>query len=355
MFVKNSLPSFLRVLSFLLLTSVLISFNLWTNDRTFEVFPIIKWISFPYYLSKLIQLILVAILFVLICCPKPKYIKILCVLFILLILEDQMRLQPWVYFYLLVLLPFISTKEKNTIVNYLRILFIGTYIWSGFFKFNPNFDHLIFESILIDGLRIYDPITIYSIKSFAFVIPIIEILMAIFLLFHRTRKIGVGLSISSHLLILFYLDFGLQGNWVIVPWNIFMIFSVVFLFRIRKEKFEFKISHQFLKATLTLALLLPFGYFNDYVDQRLSFSLYDGRLRSLYQLNSGSDTHYETLNDLIINGSIIDYNFWSFKELNVPFYPENRFIQKIKKSQKDNSTLIVTDLPSLETKFERDF
>lgn len=222
-------------------------------------------------------------------------------------------------------------------------MFIGIYIWSGIHKLNPNFSELIFESILIDGFKITNPSTLLSLKSFAFFIPITELIMGIFLLFRSTRKIGVALAIGSHLFILYYLVFGLQGNWVIIPWNIFMIYAVIFLFHTQKDTLSFPIKNRKLAITLSIALLLPIGSFFGKIDQSLSFSLYDGRLKSLYEINSGSDTHYEILNDLIIEGSIIDYTVWSYDEMNVPFYPENRFVQKINKHSK--SKLILTDTP----------
>lgn len=261
-----------------------------------------------------------------------------------MVISDQMRGQPWVYFYVLVLLPFIITKNEKSITNYLRILLVGIYLWSGLHKFNSNFQNFIFESMLVDGFGITNSEILFQLKSFAFTIPLIEIGFAILLLFQKTRKIGVLLGISSHIFILYYLIFGLQGNWVVVPWNIFLIFSLLYLFYFRKENMKFP-SSKSLSTILSIVLLLPVGFLFEKVDQRLAFSLYDGKIKSLYQLNSGSDTHYEIHQELLSEGSIMDYNLWSYNELHVPFYPEKRFIKQIKKQRKSNFVLLITDFP----------
>tara|TARA_R110002073_G_scaffold8207_5_gene45849 strand:+ start:61640 stop:62815 length:1176 start_codon:yes stop_codon:yes gene_type:complete len=343
---KNNFDFFIKTISLCFLFGILISYNLWTNARSFPTFPVIESIIAPNWLINLFKFGLIGLFLSTFVFIRQHIINILLLLILVLVFTDQTRLQPWVYFYFLVLLPFSLSKNKFFILNYLRFLFVGIYIWSGIHKLNPNFGELIFESILIDGFKITNPDTLYHLKSFALFIPITELIMGISLLFQRTRKIGIVLVIASHLFILYYLIFGLQGNWVIIPWNIFMIYAVIFLFHMQKDKLSFPIKNRVLTTILSIALLLPIGNLLGKIDQSLSFSLYDGRLKSLYEINSGSDTHYEILNDLILEGSIIDYTVWSYDELNIPFYPENRFVQKIKKQKSTSeSKLILTDTP----------
>lgn len=344
LFNQYKLSSYLKVTSVFFLLSVIISYNLWTNDRTFPVFPITEEFSIPNYLIEVLKYLLIGLLVTLTYTVKRNLIRTIFVCLSLLVIADQMRLQPWVYFYFLILLPFAISNSKEQTINYLRFLFIIVYLWSGIHKLNPNFSNLIFESILIDGFGITNPSTLSSIKLYAFIIPFVEITTGIFLLFYSTRKYGAYLAILSHLLILYYLIFGLKGNWVIVPWNVFMILSIIYLFIARNEKVLLRIQNKALVGVLVFVFLLPIGFYSGHVDQRLSFSLYDGQLKSLYEFNSGSDTHYETLQNHIEKGSITDYTVWSFKELEVPFYPEERFIKRLQQQTSDG-TLVVTDLP----------
>mgnify|MGYP001094696542 CR=1 FL=1 len=344
---KNNFSFFVKVTGVCFLFGILISYNLWTNARSFPTFPVFESFVVPNWLISLLKFSLIGILITTIVFVRQRIINILLLFILILVFADQTRLQPWVYFYFLVLLPFSLSKNKSFILNYLRFLFIGIYIWSGIHKLNPKFGELIFESILIDGFKITNPDTLYHLKSFAFFIPITELIMGSFLFFRRTRKIGIAFVILSHLFILDYLIFGLQGNWVIIPWNIFMIYAVIFLFYTQKDKLSLPIKNRGFTIILSIVLLLlPIGNLLGKIDQSLSFSLYDGRLKSLYEINSGSDTHYEILDDLLLEGSIIDYTVWSYDELNAPFYPENRFVQKISKEKSTSEVkLILTDIP----------
>tara|TARA_R110000787_G_scaffold271939_5_gene379240 strand:+ start:19077 stop:19343 length:267 start_codon:yes stop_codon:yes gene_type:complete len=75
------------------------------------------------------------------------------------------------------------------------------------------------------------------------------------------------------------------------------------------------------------------GYVIGEVDKSVSFSLYDGKLKSLYLLeNKMQENSLNFYKTLIKKGSIKDFNAWSFNEMNVPFYPEERFIRQLQLS-----------------------
>ena len=343
---KVSSTYFVRIIIVTFILSFLISFNLWGNNRSFPLFPVFS-VDFEIdWIHKIVQygfLVIASICFVF---PKKLIIRSMLIILVLLIFLDQLRLQPWVYFLSICLIPFAFKSKESSSLQYLRIIFILVYIWSGIQKLNPNFIPFIFESILVDGFNLRGIEIISTIKKFGIIFPITEISIGILLLLNRTRKIGVLLIVITHIFILYYLIFGLKGNYVIIPWNIFMIIGAFLLFYQKKDTLKIP-KKSFLKITLLIVAFLPIGYLMGEVDQRVSFSLYDGKLKSLYLLESKTQENLVNLDKrLVKKGSIKDFNAWSFSEMNVPFYPENRFIRQLQLSDIDSEkNYLLTEIP----------
>tara|TARA_R110001632_G_scaffold43376_7_gene110179 strand:- start:6964 stop:8133 length:1170 start_codon:yes stop_codon:yes gene_type:complete len=339
-----SSKSFIRILVITFAISFLLSFDLWGNDRTFPLFPIlnleINWIH------KLLQYGFLIIAFTCIFFPKKNLIKIFLFFLIFLIFLDQIRLQPWVYFISLCLLPFAFKIKKIIVLQYLKILFIVAYVWSGFHKLNENFIVFVFESILVDGFNINSIHLITSLKKLGYLIPIIEISIGLFLLFKKTRKLGFIFLLTIHIFIIYYLVFGLRGNYVIIPWNILMIVASYFLFYSTESTMKIP-QNNFLKILLLVVSLLPVGFLMGKIDQTVSFSLYDGKLKSLYLL----ETNYKNTNNdidetVIKKGYLKDFNAWTFNDMNVPFYPENRFVKQLQLLEKNKGKkFLITEMP----------
>ena len=133
---------FVRIIVITFAVSLILSFNLWGNNRTFPLFPIfdiqINWIH------KIAQYGFLILIFICILIPGKKLIKSFLIFLVFLISLDQIRLQPWVYFTILCLIPFAFKNKQITRFNYLRILFIVVYIWSGIHKLNEKFYYLYF-------------------------------------------------------------------------------------------------------------------------------------------------------------------------------------------------------------------
>ncbi len=335
---------FVRIIVITFAVSLILSFNLWGNNRTFPLFPIfdiqINWIH------KIAQYGFLILIFICILIPGKKLIKSFLIFLVFLISLDQIRLQPWVYFTILCLIPFAFKNKEITRFNYLRILFIVVYIWSGIHKLNENFIIFIFESILVDGFNLKSIYVISTLKKIGYLIPIIEISTGLLLIFKITRKLGFTILLTIHLYILYYLIAGIRGNYVIIPWNILMIVSSYFLFYRTNNNLKIPQSH-FLKIILIVISLLPVGFIVEKIDQTLAFSLYDGKIKSLYLFENTFNYRDNDIDKTIVKkGYLTDYNAWSFKEMNVPFYPENRFIKKLQMTKENlEKKFIITEIP----------
>ncbi len=342
----------LKVIALGLLLSIVFSFTLWTSNRDFMSFPVFEWLSFPTWIEYLLLgVLLISLLYIILGKNKERGATRI-VLFILVILAftDQMRIQPWTYFFFLLLIPFSLNLDKQVILNYFRFLFAILYLWSGYHKFNPYFEPLIFQDILIHFLG-QESDSISSLSVLAIIIPILETLTGCLLLFKKTLRAGFFLAIGTHLSILYFIIFVIYGNFVILPWNLVMIFLLVILSK-RLESFDDNtVRNKLLLSTLVISFLLPIGYLFDKVDQSFSFSLYDGKIREIYIVSRNPDFideyHEYLFADILEDGSIISISALAHNEIKVPFYPEERFLERLFNSQlmSKNNKMISTKVP----------
>jgi len=337
-----------KIIAACFIIGILLSIKLWHTNRYFLTIPVFDFIpdSSIYISYTLLILLLISLGLVFLSSNKKYIIATLSILFVLL-LQDQIRWQPWVYIYSLFLIPFLFDNSiKNGIkkVNYFQIILIGVYVWSGIHKLNSNFIELIYRSVLVDLFQMDNEVLTTSVLQFGYIIPVIEILMGIALISPKTRKIGVVIVVLSHLLILFYISpIGINYNTVIYPWNIAMILFTVLLFWNKQNRIVILGESNLKYRTTNIAIvilfwILPSLNFIGKWDNYLSFSLYSGKTSNFYILIK--DTEIEKIDtsiykyyyrniDGLSGGKIIDIGDWSFRELNVPCYPETRILKKL--------------------------
>jgi len=279
-----------------------------------------------------------------------KFIIIFIILAGILSIFDQSRWQPWFYQYLFMFtaLGFYSwssndVQKQNTILHTCRFIVASIYFWSGLQKINANFIIDIFPW-LADPLIWFLPESIKIFPhSFGVAAPFIEVGIGIGLLTKKYRNISIILAIVMHGLIL--LSIGPLGhNWnsVVWPWNIAMATFVVTLF-LKTDDIPFKKivwtdNFAFQKIVLVLFGAMPlFSFFNLW-DSYLSSALYSGNTdRALIYM---SDPVRNKLPSKIQNYTYttnsheiaLDISRWSFGELNVPPYPEERVYKTIAKN-----------------------
>lgn len=333
------------LISVCFIVGILFSFNLWHNDRNFPLFPLVDLIDPQAFYISYIGLGLMLALLLANCFFYNKWIlAVLISLIVVLLLQDQMRWQPWVYMYVLILTPLLFDHRESTEVkriNYWQLIFIGMYFWTGIHKFNPNFTEVTFRSILVELFNINNAIITKELLYIGFALPLIEIAIGIFLIIPKYRKWGVQMAILTHLFIMVYVySFGAISNSVVYPWNIASMLCVYFLFNehrnaiiLWKEKeLKYRTLNLFIITIVGIAPLLNF--FNKW-DTFLAFSLYSAKHNSHYILLNETEASNRDLNAYYTNieglsgGAIVDVNLWAYKELNVPFYPEDRLFNDL--------------------------
>ncbi len=269
---------------------------------------------------------------------------------LLLVVQDQMRWQPWVYLYLLMLVPFLYYAEKKeneeALVLCLQFILVGVYVWSGIQKINLHFvDGVLAQFIKLSGIHLSFEGWKKIFYLTPFVIPCVEIVLGLALLVPKVRKIAVCVAIVVHLLILLYLSpMGIDHNSVVYPWNIAMVFFVVFLFWNNNNEMLSSLNnvrrYTLMVFVLALAWIAPalnlFGYWDHY----LSFSLYSYKPSRYYIAIDESEVskidkrylNYTAKIKGMQGGVLIDTDKWAYAELNVPFYPETRVFKKLSRN-----------------------
>lgn len=328
------------------LAGFLLSPGLWTNKRFFPLLgPIdgLPAIAYPFDIILLSAFLVSGAIWVFYNKRSPG----LCAMGILAIIlvQDQMRWQPWVYQYCLLLLPYLlqSDTQKNgqSILYSQQWILGGIYVWSGIQKLNPEFLSGTFIQIT-EALGIEQTFSQWKYAGYS--IPLFEILTGLSLLSARLRKAGICMAAITHITILVILNpWMMHHNSIVYPWNIMMLLLVFVLYGgadAKRSAFDFIRKKRVTAYNIIPVLLVwicPLLNFAGYWDHYLSFSLYSDKPPTFYIAVAESELpkidlrlqHYFVVLPGLQGGQLIDIDKWAFSELNVPFYPQLRLFKKL--------------------------
>jgi hypothetical protein len=348
-----------------LLGGIIFSFELWFPfERTFPRVPF--FFASPIAVDRLLTIILVSSLALLIFFQKLKIFLITAIAsLILLIFFDQMRLQPWVYQYFLLLVVIALTRHApDQTLGLAQILIAGLYFWSGLQKLNFAFLHETFPTLLAPLQNLFPSIEATPVL-FGVAAALGESLIGIALLIRKIRSIAVCLAAFLHAVILSFL-IAKNYNSIVWIWNAALIFLVAGAFwrseNSLKQTFQAAVDWKgFLAKSITAAfVLLPVLSFFGWWDMYLSGALYSGNTQTaVIRVNA------EVLEKLpqkarqsVIQTRNAGENFlplfeWSIAELNVPAYPEQRVSKQIAAeichlaTDKNQLELIIKERPAI--------
>lgn len=366
-FKHNTIHSKLtQATAFFLLVGKLLSFNLWIGNRNFPIVPVAD------FLHKLpsqthIVLLSISIIGLVACTIKPAYKKailLVCIAEVLSCLLDQNRWQPWEYQYVFMLFVlWVNRKNEQLTIALMILIFASTYFYSGCQKFNPHFLKNVWKHTMLEQFFGLPKSTTQQqlFIRLGYLIPFLEIVFGLGLLFNKTRKKVMILLIAMHLLVLTIIGpWGNNYNLIVWPWNTAMI---VFFLIIWEERISIPIITQLKKLSLnSLTIfawtLLPILNFFGYWDYFFSSSLYGGRIDMCYiqiknaPLDFDLKPHFRTSKKISTDGlDTIVVQTWAMDEFNTPSCPQKRVYLKIKEQwQKKypaiNASFILVDRSS---------
>ena len=328
-----------------LLASIILSHNLWAGDRWFPKTTLIDdyfGVPYPYdYIQLAVLIILIFFSF----STQKKLPTVLLILFsVYMCFDDQNRLQPWFYNYILILFILLFYKHRvdepnnyTTVFISLQLLVALIYIFSGIQKMNSSFVPGTFQWMVGAFNNVLSQRQLSIITKFGHVIPYFELSIGVLLLVKQLRFIIVPLVILMHILILIMLGpTGKSYNSVVWPWNMIMIALILLLFADVKQERFFDISFLFkgisFYIVITLMLIFPIFSLNNQYDSYLSSSLYSSNLHDCQLILS--DKAYKRLPNYIkafctrqTDHNVLPIKKWVQEELNVPCVPEYRIFR----------------------------
>ncbi|WP_299667562.1 MauE/DoxX family redox-associated membrane protein [uncultured Polaribacter sp.] len=309
--------------------------KLWISTKVFPVIPLFDWLPIPtnpvdYILAGFFFLIQIVYIFQ----NKRWQGWLVLLLYLYLALVDQNRLQP--YFYqsfltILVIEIFPRKTDYRKILYAVILIFFATYFWSGIQKLNEAF----YIQWLTALNKHFSFLPQWFLVAFTYVVPWLEALMGVCLLFNTTRKFGVIFILGMHGIItflLFYLGYGYN----VVPWNIQNMISVPIIFWNLKTTNAFEFFTNFFSKQKVIALIftlfLPLANnLTGFYDNLLSFHFFTADLN--YYNVFISEELEEVLPEYIEGfyrfekgKTYINMNEWAQHDNKVLFYPEERII-----------------------------
>ena len=305
-----------------------------------DIFPT-SVIPFFFY-ALLVAIVLVNI-------PRiAKYIfPILFILTLALVLDDINRLQPWLFMHMALLMVWLYRKKDSFLL--LRIFLIALYLWSGIHKLNINFAWEVFPYFMkAFGLNaeFYLPANdigsyaLPTINHLAWIVPISEILIGLFLIFTKTKWLSIAIGIPLHLIIIYILGpLGLNWNSVVWIWNLEFIFLLLICFKHADFIMPFsQLKNWFSRIYITIVLVCPaLWYFNAW-PHNFSYHLYSGYNPTIRFYFEGvnmnileSDFKEFTFYDVDKQQSFIMLDYYLMDKINIPVFAEEYYFKKTAK------------------------
>lgn len=221
-----------------LLAHYALSGPLWLDvaGRTFPKLPAFQMLALlPGWIHPVVAVLLLAATIAAGIFPQKKWcLGALGAVLLLSVAFDLNRLQPWLYFYLLVLFLLWPGQNPNELTSVrLRWLLAAVYAWGGVNKLTPYFaeDNFPWFCQAFEWTRLLG-----DIQGAGYAIAVLELLFAAGLLWRVSRPVFRWLVPGFHLFIVLALSpLGLNWNWVVIPWNVAMGALVFVLFHKKIE------------------------------------------------------------------------------------------------------------------------
>ena len=340
---QNRLEWTFRILFIGILGTLMLASKVWLTDRSFPVVPIIEGIpAIPSPLDFMVYCVLIVLcIYQTVSLENAATKKFLVGIFVLLLLTDQMRWQPFNVHYLLMLIGLLFFPiNSEQITNVFRLFIITFLVWSGIQELNEVFAEKVYPLVLSKSFAEKFPSKFEGyITGSGYIFASLQLFSGIGLLFNKTRNYAVFVAIFTHLFLLYAADpFGNEVNRVMPLYNLISALLCFVLFYeasfqpmdiLWNKKFRY---HQI--ATIFYLVLPILSLFGIY-DRMQSFNMYSGKgwyakiyvSESLVQkLPEGMKRYIERpFNSM----PYIETTYWANKELKVSPYSEKRVYNRL--------------------------
>lgn len=360
-----------RIIPLFALVLLAVTWPLWWGNNSFPSIPLLPGIQFvPFWIDRLCVVLLLPALVGLLVLPARlrMYSRLqwgVPLLWLLLILLDQQRLQTWSYQFSLMLL-LVSGRSISTgrdslssfqTLRLLQILTVSIYVFSALSKLDYHFitgGGFFLTQGMLDLLGIntnFWPESRLSIVTS--VPPLFELIVGVGLLFRWSQRYALVGSLVLHVMLLLVLGpWGLDHSAGVLIWNLFFLVQNLILFRLPRHRFSHesvpanpddpgpvadgmksggtkRFAYVLVGLVVLLPLLEPWGYW----DHWPSWAVYASRQErflilledSIEQPAPAELTPYLSAPRPLETTRLLNLNSWSLSTRNVPVYPQARF------------------------------
>ena len=258
----------------------LISTSLWFSyDPVLPKCPLIGEATFSkeysildFGLSILTTIILLFALWV-----NNRRLIILGLAFLVLICTlDLNRANAITYFFFCLWSMWLLTNADKNLYRHCIVIFLSAiYFWSGVHKWNVHFFGETYQWLM--NLM---PLTrgLMPEKWFSILLPALESIPALMLLWTRSRKQGVILLLIMHIYIIYFMTIIEWGRGIII-WNLLMISLLMHIYNFQERSMKLwqnaKLPLRLFLAFITIIFPLLFCF--DKVTSEIAYSMYCGR------------------------------------------------------------------------------
>jgi hypothetical protein len=216
------------------LLMVVLSWPLWIDLADFPAVPFVGWFpDYPRHWSWLGLVLIVAGLGLGMTRRLGKVgVGLTVVVMTWLILGDQLRFQPWVYQFL-ILGTLLIVLPPGSVLGFGRVWMASVYFHSGLSKLDTSFALGMGPLFVRTLLRVLGVSALprWLVPTTAVLLPAAEIVVALFLLVSRTRRLGYLGALTIHAALLLILGpWGLGHSTIVLVWNVALAVEEFLLF-----------------------------------------------------------------------------------------------------------------------------
>jgi hypothetical protein len=316
------------------LATFVISWRFWTPYRTYPTVPYIPGLH-PTGFSVVVLVSACAGL-VLACLPRQKIVGLstflLCTCF--LILEDQSRLQPYIYVEIIVALGLLYHAAKGGELSALRIAVVFVYLWAGLHKLNVHYFNEVFPWVFfsprithwLSFLQAYPAL----VRLIALASALLEVGASVLLVWPKTRFLGVLTVATIHAFALLLIGpIGIHFAPVVWPWNFAMVVYALILFWDYAGPI-LRVRDPVHALTIVLFGLLPILNLFSLWDAYLSFHAFSGATMDAYlQVPEGKESELPPAARRVLNKHRVAFFWWSLSDTRASAYPAERVYRYI--------------------------
>lgn len=339
----NRLQWSFRIILLAIAGTLVLSSKVWVSERNFPLVPIISWVpSLPSPLDYILYCIVIVLCIYLLVNPghqKAKHALIL--LFAFMMLPDQMRWQPYTVHYLLMLIGFYYFPLRTEgLLNVFRLMLVTVLVWSGIQELNETYAESIFPAHVALHFAEKFPSRFEGyITGCGYLFALLQVGAGVGLLFDRVRNYAIGLATLIYLFLIYSADRLSFENEPSIPYYRAVSLALVYVLFYKAEFSVKEIlwSKRFRYHQLVFIFfsVLPVLSFAGLYDRTQSFANPAGKM--LYarifitealaeRLPEGMKRYVDRLPGM---DPYIDATYWSWKELKVSPYAEERVYKRL--------------------------